>query len=73
MAAEKSAAKMNLQRSMKEYDNYMKDKMNSKITKIWSDGVSQVKDKGKKFVDNIKITGPYLKARQKYWDWRNGR
>lgn len=73
MAAERTAAKMNLQRSMKDYDNYMKDKMSSNVTKLWSDGVSQIKDKGKNFVDNIKVTGIYLKARQKYWDWRNGR
>lgn len=73
MAAERTAAKMNLQRSMKEYDNYMKDKMQSKITKMWSDGVSQIKDAGRKFVNNIKVTGIYLNARQKYWDWRNGR
>ena len=62
-----------IKRAQKEYDNYMKDKMQSKITKMWSDGVSQIKDAGKKFVNNIKITRVYLNARQKYWDWRNGR
>lgn len=70
---EAEAAKLNIQRAQKEYDNYMKDKMQSKITKMWSDGVSQIKDAGKKFVNNIKVTGIYLNARQKYWDWRNGR
>lgn len=52
---EAEAAKLNIQRAQKEYDNYLKDKMQSKITKMWSDGVSQIKDAGRKFISTLKL------------------
>ena len=51
---EAAAAKLNIQRAQKEYDNYMKDKMASKVTTLWTDGASQIRNAGQKFMSSLK-------------------
>lgn len=43
------------------------------VSEAWSDGAKQIRDAGKKFIKKLENYGFYLNARQKYWDWRNGR